>query len=95
MEPGGRLVCVSDINSPSDELDVVFGVGAKLTGKGIIGLSQWDLIDDVLGSPDRGLPSEKVIAEAFGKSFAVNWYAPLLEAPKTRRIPRYIWQSLT
>ena len=42
-------------------LSVVFGVGARIQSKGIVGLNRWDLVDDVLNISDLGLVSEEVL----------------------------------
>lgn len=64
-DPRGQLVQVADIdeNSSADDLDVVFGVGARIQSKGLRGIDRWDLVDDVLNDPDLGLDSSSVLRE--------------------------------
>lgn len=64
-DPRGQLVQVADIdeNSSADDLDVVFGVGARIQSKGLRGIDRWDLMDDVLKDPDLGLDSSSVLRE--------------------------------
>ncbi len=78
-DPHGRLVAVSDIDDASAAgLDVVFGVGAKMTAVGIVGLSRQDLFDDVLNSPARELPADIVISKALPKQ-AITTYVPVFK----------------
>lgn len=74
-DPEGRLVAVSDIDD-GEVLDVVFGVGAKMTAVGVVGLSRWDIVDDVLSSPDRDLPADLMITKALPKQ-AKTTYVPI------------------
>lgn len=79
-DPNGRLMAVSDIESDKDaaNLDVVFGVGAKMTAVGIVGLTRWDIVDDVLESPDRALPPDLMVSKALPRQ-ASTTYVPIFK----------------
>ena len=84
-------VAISDMDDPNAEsLDVVFGVGAKITRLGLVGLSRFDVADDVLSSPDRELPAQAVLDTVIAK-VPYNVYVPLFEHLPAGWAPRRDW----
>ncbi|MDO5068191.1 MAG: SIR2 family protein [Propionibacteriaceae bacterium] len=76
-DPEGRLAASTDIDSPNDKLKIVFGVAAELTTKGLVGLSRFELFEDVLNCPDRGLPARNILEETLqSAAFRRNMYVP-------------------
>lgn len=76
-DPGGHLTYhVADIDNPENGVpDVVFGVGARMTYRGMVGLSRWDIMDDLIGTPDLGLDCVEMIGTV------------LLRFPRTTYVP--------
>lgn len=76
-DPGGHLTYhVADIDNPEQGTpDVVFGVGARMTYRGMVGLNRWDIADDVLGSPEQGLDPKEMIKTVLLK-FSLPTYVP-------------------
>lgn len=61
-DPTGRLYASSEIDDASAAtVDLVFGVGAKMTAVGVVGLNRFDIMDDVLKNPDHNLPPDKIL----------------------------------
>lgn len=67
-DPRRQLMYVKDIpETPNDQefdianIDVVFGVGARILKKGLIALSRWDLVDDVLDNPTLPFDSAEIL----------------------------------
>jgi hypothetical protein len=76
-DPASRLYATTDIDDTTklNEIDVVFGIGAKMTTVGLVGISRWDLVDDLLGSPDRDLDPGNTVLRFLAKQ-QLNTYFP-------------------
>jgi hypothetical protein len=79
-DPQGQLVQVADLDrsTSADDLDIVFGVGARIQSKGIVGLSRWDLVDDVLNSPNLGLVPHEVLQRVVPR-MTLPTYVPIFK----------------
>jgi SIR2-like domain len=76
-DPGGHLTYhVSDIEQDDEGVpDVVFGVGARMTYRGMVGLNRWDIVDDLIDSPDLGLDCPEMLTTVMLR-FAGPTYVP-------------------
>jgi len=84
-DPRHQLMYVKDIseatNDPSFDItniDVVFGVGARILKKGLVGLSRWDLVDDTLSDPDLNLDATEVLSTVIPK-ISITTYVPIFK----------------
>lgn len=76
-DPGGHLTYhVADIDDDENLIpDVVFGVGAKMTYRGMVGLTRWDVVDDLIGQPNLDLDCAEMVKEVLPK-FAITTHIP-------------------
>lgn len=84
-DPRRQLMYVKDISETSNDqefdiasIDVVFGVGARILKKGFIGLSRWDIIDDVLEDPRLPLDSTEIL-ETTIPTLGKTTYVPIFK----------------
>lgn len=76
-DPSNRLYATSDIDAnPKDPIDIVFGVGAKMTAVGIVGLRREEIIDDVISDPNRDIPPVEVLERVIAK-IPIRVYMPV------------------
>lgn len=75
-DPDERLYAITDIDSENaSQVEIVFGVGAKVSAVGIVGLKRQDLFQDVLERPDRGMSALEVL-DKFYDGIQAAWWAP-------------------
>lgn len=74
-DPHGRLMRYTDIEDTTKNIDIVFGVGAKMTALGVVGLGRWDLVDDVLETPARNPNPEVVLTKVITRQ-SLPTYVP-------------------
>lgn len=83
-DPRRQLMYVTDLdNHPeSADIDIVFGVGARIQKKGIVGLSRWDLVDDLLEDPRLDLDALSVLRDAIPRMGRTT-YVPIFKYLQT------------
>lgn len=84
-DPRRQLMYVKDIADTPDgstfdvsTIDVVFGVGARVLKKGLVGLSRWDLVDDLLDDPRLNLDPVQVLGEVIPR-LVPSTYVPIFK----------------
>lgn len=84
-DPRRQSMYVKDLNeglrSDSDDIgpiEIVLGVGARVREKGLVGLSRWDLVDDLLGELELNLDATRVLTDVIPRLVATA-YAPVFK----------------
>lgn len=79
-DPRRQLMYVTDLDNQPDasDIDIVFGVGARIQKKGIVGLSRWDLVDDLLNDPKLDLDALLVLRDAIPRMGRTT-YVPIFK----------------
>lgn len=84
-DPRRQLMYVKDIADAPDgstfdvsSIDVVFGVGARVLQKGFVGLSRWDLVDDLLDDPRMNLDPVQVLGKVIPR-LVPSTYVPIFK----------------
>lgn len=75
-DPEERLVAYTDIDSETaKDVDVVFGVGAKVASVGIVGLTRRQVLNDVLEHPSLSLDPKDMVDQFYDR-IPSNWWVP-------------------
>lgn len=74
-DPKGLLYAMSDIDSETaKDVSIVFGVGAKVSSVGIVGLDRHDILRDVLEDPAGAYPPADVLEKIVQKLPSTTWF---------------------